>query len=235
MGNAKAMIEMKKAVRASRILARFPFVEGLAISGSLSKNFADENTDIDFFIITRANRLWIARTCMHLFYKLARITGSQRLFCMNYYVDEAGLEIPEKNIFTAMEIITLVPMEGSLTVLNFMYHNNWTKNYFPSHRLSHPGKEEIKKGLFRKFVEYCLDNKTGDRLNNWLQHKTHQRWQKKQGREQLNSKGIAMGMLAGDHYSKPDPRHFQHKVLAQYEYRLNKFIKSAGELHGVAV
>ena len=59
------------------------------MSGSLSKHFADEKSDIDFFIITSANRLWIARTCMHLFKKVSYIAGKQHWFCMNYYVDEA--------------------------------------------------------------------------------------------------------------------------------------------------
>jgi len=48
-GNAKAITEIQKAAKAARILSQFPFVEGLALSGSLSKNFADDNTDIDFF------------------------------------------------------------------------------------------------------------------------------------------------------------------------------------------
>ena len=29
-----------------------------------------------------------------------------------------------------------------------------------------------------------------------------------------------MGMLAGKHFAKPDPRHFQYRILQQYEIRV---------------
>ncbi len=234
-GNARAVEEMKKAKRAARILSRFPFVEGLAISGSLSKNFADENTDIDFFIITKANRLWVARTFMHIFYKLAKLTRSQRLFCMNYYVDELGMEIPEQNVFTAMEIITLVPVEGAACIEQFTNSNLWTKKYFPSYHPVTEADGTIKKGIFRKMAEWIFRGKTGDSLNAWLKRKTEKRWEKKLERKQFNSKGICMGMLAGEHFSKPDPQHFQYKILAQYEFRLKQILKDPEEVHSIAV
>src|SRR6185436_14110695 len=109
-GNFRAKKLIPRAYSIGRFLCRFPFVKAIAISGSLSKDFADENADIDFFIITKANRLWIARTMMHLFKKLTFITGHQHYFCMNYYIDEEALMIQEKNIFTAIEICTLLPV-----------------------------------------------------------------------------------------------------------------------------
>src|SRR5580693_8552379 len=64
-GNMQAVQLMKTAKKVSRVLAKFPFVRGVGISGSLSKNFANETSDIDLFIITASNRLWLARTLMH--------------------------------------------------------------------------------------------------------------------------------------------------------------------------
>ncbi|HYE56342.1 MAG TPA: hypothetical protein VD996_15945, partial [Chitinophagaceae bacterium] len=74
-GNDRAAPMLAKAHKISAFLYRFPFVRGIGISGSLSKNFADKNADIDFFVITSANRLWIARSFMHLFKKLTFLTG----------------------------------------------------------------------------------------------------------------------------------------------------------------
>src|SRR5262245_12222787 len=79
-GNLRARNLIPKAYSIGKFLYRFPFVRAIAVSGSLSKDFADENADIDFFIITKANRLWIARTIMHLFKKLTFITGHQHYF-----------------------------------------------------------------------------------------------------------------------------------------------------------
>src|ERR1700760_1719587 len=114
------------AARNAKLLYQFPFVRGVCISGSLSKRCADEQADIDYFIITRANRLWIARTLMHLYKKLSYLRGHQHRFCMNYYIDEEALEIKEKNIFTATELLTLMPMCGNGALDNFFEANAWT-------------------------------------------------------------------------------------------------------------
>ena len=100
-GNIRAKEMLKTAEKVAAFLSSFPFVRGIAISGSLSKNFADENSDIDFFIITQKNRLWLARTFMHIFKKFTFLFRKQDWFCMNYYIDEEMLQIKEKNIFTA--------------------------------------------------------------------------------------------------------------------------------------
>ena len=101
-GYEAAVKQLCIARQVAKFLSRFPFVRSIAVSGSLSKYYADKDTDIDFFIITASNRLWIARTCMHILKKLSFLFGRQHYLCMNYYIDEKALEIQEKNIFTAM-------------------------------------------------------------------------------------------------------------------------------------
>ena len=68
-GNANANILTKKAKEIAKLLYKFPYVRAIGLSGSVSKNFADENSDIDYFLITKANRLWIARTLLVFFRK----------------------------------------------------------------------------------------------------------------------------------------------------------------------
>jgi hypothetical protein len=228
-GNSVAKTKMDTALRAVAILSHFPYVHALAISGSLSKNFADEKTDIDFFIITAPNRLWIARTIMHLFKKLSFLVGRQDWFCMNYYVDEAMMEIPEKNIFTAMEIVTLIPMYGHETLSCFFNNNEWTKNYFPVKKSPCCNMVITKKSFLKKTVEKIFDNRLGDVLDNWLMKWTDKRWQQKTEQERVNEKGIRMGMKANKHFSKPDPKNFQNKVLQQYENKLKQINTVAAE------
>src|SRR5687767_14585093 len=134
-GNYKAQLLLKTAYKAGGFLFQFPFVRGIGISGSLSKNFADQETDIDFFIITRTNRLWIARTLMHLFKKLTFITGHQHWYCMNYYIDEEAMLIEEQNIFTATELITLLPVCGNGAMDRFYDQNHWAADYFPNQKM----------------------------------------------------------------------------------------------------
>ena len=79
-GNQKAAELIKIAERVGSLLIKFPYVRGIAISGSLSKNFADADSDVDLFIITEKNRLWIARTIMHCFKKLTFLVNKEHLF-----------------------------------------------------------------------------------------------------------------------------------------------------------
>ena len=222
-GNHKAGILLTTGYKVGGFLYQFPFVRGIGISGSLSKNYADQNTDIDFFIITRANRLWLARTLMHLFKKLTFITGHQHLYCMNYYIDEEALCIDEQNIFTATELITLKPVCGNGTMDRFYDQNNWAGNYFPNQPVNKESIVLAKPGLFKRTVEWLLDNKVGNSLDNWLMRVTTRRWLKKEQLQKTNSHGIRMGLHTGKHFSKPNPEFFQRKVLDA----LNKKLQAA--------
>lgn len=224
-GNEKAALEMKNAIKAARILSRFPYVKGLAVSGSLSKNFSSEKTDIDFFIITTAGRLWIARTCMHLYKKFTFLTGKQKWFCMNYYIDEAGLEIEEKNIYTAIEVATLLPMQGRTTFNDFIGTNSWTKNYFPAKITNTETVPEIKKGVLSRLIESLCNNSFGNWLDNRFMKITRQRWKKKEERNMKNDNGFNIGMLVDKHYSKPNPGFFQNKVIEMYKAKLDSLPK----------
>lgn len=225
-GNILANAQMKTAVKVAGFLSGFPYVKGIAVSGSLSKNFANEKSDIDFFIVTEANRLWIARTFMHLYKKLIFLTGRQNRYCMNYYVDEAGLEIVEKNIFTAMEIVTLKPMQGRSGLDHFMAGNAWTTKYFPAKPVAIGDVAEIKPGLFRKAVEKILYGRAGDRIDTWLMNITGKRWQRKTEKKRLNSRGGFMGMAVDRHFSKPDPKNFQDKVVEQYRVKVQQLLQA---------
>jgi len=224
-GNCLAIKQMKTAHKVSKFLSKFPYVKGVAVSGSLSKNYADEKSDIDFFIITAANRLWVARSLMHLYKKFTFLTGRQHWFCMNYYVDEAALEIPEKNIFTAMEIVTLMPMHGKTCLRNFIHSNNWTKKHFPIHDASVEHIPEIKAGLFRRLTEKILNGTSGDAIDNWLMNITGKRWKKKTVQHRVNSRGIVMGMALDRHFSKPDPKNFQDKVVERYDAKVKQLLQ----------
>ena len=131
-GNIKARQLLKTAEKIAGFLSLFPFVRGVAISGSLSKNFADESSDIDFFIITAKNRLWLARTFMHIFKKFTFLFKKEDWFCMNYYIDEAFPEIREKNIFTATEVATLLTLRGIEVFKQFFENNKWSRDFFPN-------------------------------------------------------------------------------------------------------
>lgn len=215
-GNQRASLQMPVARRSAKRIARFPYVRAVAISGSLSKHFADEKTDIDFFIITTANRLWIARTLLHLFKKISFLTGHQHRYCMNYFIAEDHLEIPEHNIFTAVEIVTLLPMAGAPVLKNFAGQNNWTTDYFPFKAIDPARAQLVPGSWWGRMTEMLFRGRLGLWLDKWLMQVTDRRWKRKTLQRRVNSRGVVMSMLASRHSSKPDPVNFQAKILQRY-------------------
>jgi len=219
-GNRKAAELIKVAEKVGNILIRFPYVRGIAISGSLSKNFADEFSDVDLFIITAKNRLWIARTVMHCFKKLTFLVNKEHYFCMNYYVDEQQLEIAEKNIYSAIEIGTLIPLQGDLIFEKFYAANVWTRGFLPNKNMRVACAKRVKTAPLKILFEWFHNNPVGNVIDTMLMKITAGRWSKKTQSKKLNSHGMIMGMVTGKHFSKPDPKNFQKKLLAKYECKV---------------
>jgi hypothetical protein len=228
--HAEALLPI--AEKGARFLFQFPFVTGVCISGSLSKRCADENADIDYFIITRANRLWIARTLMHCFKKLTYLRGRQHRYCMNYFIDEEALEIKEKNIFTATELITLMPASGNGGLTRFFRANDWTVRYYPKylHRSLQP-QVSPKPSLLKRCCEKLLDNRLGDSLDDFFRRVTSGRWKKKEERGELNIKGNRMTLQCTKHYSRPNPEVFQQKVLTRYQRKVRELASRWGAVN----
>ena len=220
-GNRRAEQLLPKAMKISRFLFKFPFVSAIGISGSLSKHYADENADIDFFIIAKTNRLWIARTLMHIFKKFTFITGSQHFYCMNYYVDETALQMEDKNIFSAIEVKTLLPACGKETLDNFFMANDWSDKFLPACNCRHPQNIESPGGWLKEFIEWILNDTIGDSLDNYLMKITSRRWNKKEQEGKRNEKGQTMGLITGKHFARSNPGSFQEKLLLLYDEKLS--------------
>lgn len=220
--NARAVTAVAKAQKVGKFLYQFPFVRAVGISGSLSKNVADEKADFDFFIITRTNRLWIARTLMHIYKKFTFLTGRQHHYCMNYYVDEDGLHLTNQNIFTAVEIKTLLPVSGKTAMQNFFLSNEWVTCFLPVCPFKSQGIPDKKSSWLKRVGEWVWNGTAGDKLDDYLLAVTARRWDKKRKKGLKNNKGINMGLDTGKHFARSNPGGFQEKVLALYDEGLKR-------------
>jgi predicted nucleotidyltransferase len=225
-GNRKAAELLKTAHRVSNLLIKFPFVRGIAISGSLSKNYADDDSDIDMFIITAKNRLWIARTIMHGFKKLTFLFNKQHYFCMNYYVDEQQMQITEKNIYTATEVVTLMPLQGDTIFDEFFAANSWTLDYLPNNYLRVSTAKPLNINWLKRAFEAIFNNGLGNKLDNILMGITGSRWNKKTIEKRLNMHGVVLSMIAEKHCAKPHPVEFQKKLINRYDGKVSRLYQS---------
>jgi hypothetical protein len=224
-GNERAEKLLPKAHKIGAFLYKFPFVRGVGISGSLSKNYADANADIDFFIITKANRLWMARTLLHVFKKITFLLGRQHYYCMNYFIDEETLIISDENIYTATEMITLLPAAGSVCMDNFFETNDWVRQWFPAY--TSPQRFDIadRSTWLKRITERLFNGSVGERLDNLFFRWTTRRWKRKESVGRRNSKGKLMNLVTGKHFSKSDPEGFQGRIVQLHKHRVEELRK----------
>jgi hypothetical protein len=226
-GNEYAAFLLTRAEPIAKRLYKFPYVRGIGISGSVSKNYADEDADIDYFIITKSNRLWIARTLLHLFKKIPLVKHRNQHYCMNYFIDEAELVIEEKNIYTATELFTLMPIEGNGSMNKFFETNGWSYHYFPNKSLP-TVKGDLKKHTwwFKSLAEFVFNTKLGNWFDDYLMRLTTRRWKKKEVQQRLNTKGERMGLNTGKHFSKPSTTFFHDWFMATYQEKLDRVFEN---------
>lgn len=217
--NRRAASVLPIARRKARLIGQFPFVRSVFVSGSLSKHCMGPDSDVDFFIVTDPGRLWLARTLLVL-YKKIFLLNSHHYFCVNYFVDTDHLEIEEKNLFTATESVTLLPMWGSESYADFHRSNAWAWTYYP-----HFSLREIKdcppysRGFFKKWLEKIWAGNMGDWLDSKAMRLTVGYWKRKF--RHLDHKTFDLALKSRRGISKHHPLHFQKKVLERYEEFLN--------------
>lgn len=220
-GNSLASKRMKQAYKNSRLISKFPYVEAVMLSGSISKGYMEEGADIDFFIITKPGRLWVSRTLLIL-YKKVFLLNSHKHFCVNYFIDSNHLEIEDKNIFTATETVSLFPTVNPEAYKAFRKANEWASGYFPNHhgRLS-CNCMALKKPRLRRWGEWVLNGSLGTKIDAWCMRKTLKHWRKKF--DQMEKERFDLALRSRKYVSKHHPSDFQNKVLNRIQAGLEEF------------
>jgi hypothetical protein len=219
-GNREAEKWIVVARQRARLIAHFPFVRAVMASGSLSKGYMDENSDLDFFLITVPNRLWIARTLLVL-YKRIFLSGSHKQFCVNYFVDSRHLEIEEQNIFTATELATLVPLYDEAAHGALLESNKWLHEFLPNFK-ARSIKETVPAHapLLRRFLEFVL-TPVASLLDRFFMHLSLRRW-KRLYESQFDKKEFQLAFKTRRHVSKNHPNNYQKKILDRYHKKVEE-------------
>jgi hypothetical protein len=221
-GNVEAERYLLLAEKKALLISKFPFVRAVMASGSLSKGYMDEKSDLDFFIVTAPNRLWIARTLL-VMYKRLFLFNSHKYFCVNYFVDEKHLEIEEKNLFTATELATVIPLYGSKQYENLHRVNAWLKEFFPNYTprsIANVPATTFSWG--KRIVEKFLNLFFGNVLEKYFQKKTLDRW-RKQYEKNYSAADFKVAFKSKSYASKNHPRNFQRSVMEVYSEKLKSF------------
>src|SRR3989344_7710141 len=145
-----------------KLLSLVPPVKLVGLSGSVAMLNADEDNDIDLFIITAKNRLWTGRFIILI---LAQLLGLRRRredntgkdehvaggnpltdsgvqyknkVCLNLFFDEKNLKIPKfkQTEYVAHEVLQMKPLiQKDDIYLRFIDPNKWVFDIFPNSKI----------------------------------------------------------------------------------------------------
>jgi hypothetical protein len=220
-GNKLANEIMPTARKYSNLIFNFPFVRAVMLSGSLSKNFMDKGSDIDYFIVTERGRLWLVRGLLALFRRVF-LLNSHKFFCTNYFVDVMSLEIEEKNIYTAFETATLIPVCGGELWKQFHSKNNWLKVHLPNHVAPPPVVIAERGQTFKKILEKAFSGRLGEKLDVFIMDRALQRWRKNFSAA-FTPAEFDIAFKSRRNVSKGHPRFFQKRVLEYFQRKINDY------------
>lgn len=201
-----------EAVRYGRLMAQLPFVRMVAVTGSLAMNNVGDEADIDYFVVTENGRLWLARALVIAIVRLAARRGI--VLCPNYFVAEAALTLPERNIYTAREIVQMVPLFGHSVYEQLRQHNCWASQFMPN--AAGPPLIQIPEpelALWRQTVaELPLRTPLGAWLEQWEQARKIEKLQKQQNG---TNESCFTAVICKGHFQA-----HQQRTLTAYQRRL---------------
>ncbi len=148
----------------------------VAVSGSLAAENPDERADFDYLIVTAPGRLWLVRAMTILLVRAARLRGVQ--LCPNYLLTSRALTLTRRDLYTAHELLQIVPLAGSATYRQLLVENRWAAEWLPNRfrqasaapALPAPGN------TIRQVGELTLGGRFGDRLEAWEAHRKQRRF-----------------------------------------------------------
>lgn len=118
-----------------RILGWLPFISFIGICGSIAAGNPAETTerklDVDVFVISKNQWYWLTYMLLSLYRNFIGRWVENPL-CFNYIMDTSDLVVKYQNLYTATEIINLVPISGKKGLDQFLNANRWINDYFPN-------------------------------------------------------------------------------------------------------
>jgi hypothetical protein len=207
---------------AAHIIKRCPFVRAILVSGDLSKNVADVHSDVDLFIITEPNRLWITRALLTIF-KKTFLFNSKKFFCLNYFVSTDNLRHVEQNIFVATEIAHLKPLFNDRLFRAYLKENDWIRMFFPNFSSEYvsPYPVSNRRSLLQGLAEMFFHLLPADRLDSFLMRSMQTIWKHRYPRFSEEERERIFRSTKKE--SRAYVGDFEQKILTLYSHRLSEY------------
>ena len=133
------------------------------------RNAPDNDDDLDYIIVAKDGRVWLARLFAVILVKIVQRRGI--VLCPNYVLGEGALRQERHDLFIAHELAQMVPIMGENVYDQMRQTNAWTSALLPNAdtaplftQLQEPRGIVSK---FKKTVEFVLGGALGDRFEKW--------------------------------------------------------------------
>ena len=181
------------AIRYGRILGSLPFVRMVALTGSLAVLNLSKNSDFDYMLVTAKGRVWTARLFAVALNRTANLFG--HTLCPNLIVSETALQWPLHDLYSARELVQMIPITGMDVYNRLMRANEWAEDFLPNAHLSLRGERSsawqyplLNGRLLRlslrsllAMTESCLRSNPGNRFEQWEMTRKIKRFSKLPG------------------------------------------------------
>lgn len=172
-----------------KMISKSPWVKYAALTGANAFESCRDRDDIDLFLVTAGNRLWLCYLALVMLSKLLR---KRDILCINYLVDEKNLYIPQQDYYTAVQIMQMIPLFKNEFGRKIIESNLWIFKYLPNADAELPLDRFylLRNGRYSSNGK-VLGGNTLSKLNRMIYKKYSQRLARKYPRE--FGKGIRLG------------------------------------------
>jgi len=168
--------KIRGALRTIKYLSFIPYLRSLFICGSVARKTCKYDSDIDFLILTKKNRVWTVRllltvTSILLGRKTRDEFSRDNKFCLNHY-RARGSYLLEKNmqdIYSASEYSHMLNVFSDGNEQNVFFKKNmkWMKKILPQFDFIKPPIYKLSRKT-KRALEKVFDKTIGDKLENIL-------------------------------------------------------------------
>lgn len=169
----------RRAISYGRILGALPFIRMVALTGSLAMLNLSKNRDMDYMLVAKPGRVWMARAFALLLGRVARLFGD--IICPNVIVSENALEWSARNLYTAREFAQMIPISGAGIFNRLRVVNKWIKDVLPNFVILSEAKDSGNHNATLNIFEFLLNNKLGNFLESWEMNRKITRFKKQKG------------------------------------------------------
>ena len=172
-----ANAKMKKALGMARIYKFIPWIKMIAVVNVFGANNLKQESDIDLFIITPPNRIWLTRFFCAGFaatFRLRPTPGNQRdKICLSFFVSEEGMNLQNlllaDDIHFAYWLANFTPIYSVGQVYeDFVSANSWLNQRLPNWQAAREQRQVVDNEsiFYRDFVDVVL-GKLEPVVKNW--------------------------------------------------------------------